>query len=62
VAARRRLLSDVTPLRESGQYRLLYAGELLAFLGSQLKEFAHYRDVRPDRLQDPVVLVMRKLL
>jgi MFS family permease len=36
VAARRRLLSDVTPLRESGQYRLLYAGELLAFLGSQL--------------------------
>jgi MFS family permease len=33
---RRRLLSDVTPLRESGQYRLLYAGELLAFLGSQL--------------------------
>jgi hypothetical protein len=36
VAARRRLLSDVTPLRESGQYRLLYAGELFAFLGSQL--------------------------
>ena len=34
--ARRRLLSDVTPLRESPQYRLLYAGELLAFLGSQL--------------------------
>jgi hypothetical protein len=33
---RRRLLSDITPLRESGQYRLLYAGELLAFLGSQL--------------------------
>jgi hypothetical protein len=33
---RRRLLSDVTPLRESGQYRLLYAGELFAFLGSQL--------------------------
>jgi MFS family permease len=33
---RRRLLSDVTPLRESGQYRLLYTGELLAFLGSQL--------------------------
>jgi MFS family permease len=33
---RRRLLSDVTPLRESRQYRLLYAGELLAFLGSQL--------------------------
>jgi MFS family permease len=31
-----RLLSDVTPLRESRQYRLLYAGELLAFLGSQL--------------------------
>jgi Transmembrane secretion effector len=36
VPARRRLLSDVTPLRESPQYRLLYAGELLAFLGSQL--------------------------
>jgi Transmembrane secretion effector len=36
VAARRRLLSDVTPLRESGQYRLLYSGELFAFLGSQL--------------------------
>lgn len=34
--ARRRLLSDVTPLRESPQYRLLYGGELLAFLGSQL--------------------------
>ncbi|HEX8135181.1 MAG TPA: MFS transporter [Actinomycetes bacterium] len=33
---RRRLLSDITPLRESRQYRLLYAGELLAFLGSQL--------------------------
>jgi MFS family permease len=31
-----RLLSDVTPLRESRQYRLLYAGELLAFVGSQL--------------------------
>jgi len=31
-----RLLSDVTPLRESRQFRLLYAGELLAFLGSQL--------------------------
>jgi hypothetical protein len=36
VPARRRLLSDVTPLRESPQYRLLYGGELLAFLGSQL--------------------------
>jgi hypothetical protein len=36
VPARRRLLSDVTPLREPPQYRLLYAGELLAFLGSQL--------------------------
>jgi transmembrane secretion effector len=33
---RRRLLSDVTPLRESRQYRVLYVGELLAFLGSQL--------------------------
>ena len=38
-----RLLSDVTPLRESRQYRLLYAGELLAFLGSQPKELAQYR-------------------
>ena len=33
---RRRLLSDVTPLRESRQYRVLYVGELFAFLGSQL--------------------------
>jgi hypothetical protein len=33
---RRRVLSDVTPLRESAQYRLLYGGELLAVLGSQL--------------------------
>ena len=33
---RPRLFSDVTPLRESGQYRLLYLGELVAFLGSQL--------------------------
>ena len=34
--SRRRVLSDLTPLRESGQYRLLYGGELLAVLGSQL--------------------------
>jgi MFS family permease len=33
---RPRLLSDVTPLRESRQYRVLYVGELLAFLGSQI--------------------------
>ncbi|HYT26662.1 MAG TPA: MFS transporter [Actinomycetota bacterium] len=33
---RPRLLSDFTPLRESRQYRLLYAGELVALLGSQL--------------------------
>jgi len=33
---RPRLLSDITPLRESRQYRLLYVGELLAFLGSQI--------------------------
>jgi hypothetical protein len=29
------VLSDVTPLRESAQYRLLYGGELLAVLGSR---------------------------
>ena len=32
----RRLFSDITPLQESRQYRLLYLGELVAFLGSQL--------------------------
>jgi hypothetical protein len=57
-----RLLSDVTPLRESRQYRLLYAGELLAFVGSQPKELAHYRRPALIACRDPVVLVMRKLL
>jgi len=33
---RPRLLSDITPLRESRQYRVLYVGELFAFLGSQI--------------------------
>jgi Transmembrane secretion effector len=33
---RPRLLSDITPLRESRQYRVLYVGELFAFVGSQL--------------------------
>src|SRR5919198_23795 len=32
----RRLFSDITPLQESRQYRLLYVGELVAFLGSQV--------------------------
>jgi predicted MFS family arabinose efflux permease len=32
----RATLSDVTPLRESRQYRVLYVGELVGFLGSQL--------------------------
>src|SRR6266536_1418273 len=34
--ARPRLLADTTPLRESRHYRLLFLGEGLAFLGSQL--------------------------
>jgi hypothetical protein len=33
---RPRLLSDITPLKESRQYRLLYVGELVGFLGSQI--------------------------
>jgi MFS family permease len=33
---RPRLLSDVTPLKESRQYRVLYLGELVALFGSQL--------------------------
>ena len=33
---RPRLLSDLSPLRESRQYRLLYLGELFALFGSQL--------------------------
>jgi MFS family permease len=33
---RRRLLADVTPLRESREFRLLYGGQLISFLGSQL--------------------------
>lgn len=32
----RRLLVDVAPLRESRAYRLLYAGQLVSFLGRQL--------------------------
>ncbi|HVW35261.1 MAG TPA: MFS transporter [Acidimicrobiia bacterium] len=34
--ARRRLFADITPLRESGDFRRLYAGQLVSFLGSQL--------------------------
>lgn len=32
----RRLVVDITPLRQSGAYRLLYAGTFTAFLGRQL--------------------------
>ena len=34
--ARPRLLVDITPLRESRDYRLLYAGQLVSFVGHQL--------------------------
>jgi predicted MFS family arabinose efflux permease len=34
--ARRRMLVDVTPLRESREYRLLYSGQMVSFLGRQL--------------------------
>lgn len=33
---RPRLLADVTPLRESREFRLLFGGQLVSFLGSQL--------------------------
>ena len=33
---RRRLFADVTPLRESREFRLLFGGQLVSFLGSQL--------------------------
>ncbi|MGH9224075.1 MAG: MFS transporter [Acidimicrobiales bacterium] len=36
MAARRRLLVDITPLRESRDYRYLFAGQAVAYLGSQL--------------------------
>src|SRR5919197_432958 len=51
---RRRLLSDITPLRESRQYRLLYAGELLAFLGSQLTVVLVANALRPQPLLWPL--------
>ncbi|MDP9071260.1 MAG: MFS transporter [Actinomycetota bacterium] len=34
--ARRRLLLDVSPLRASRDFRLLFAGQLISFMGSQL--------------------------
>jgi MFS family permease len=34
--ARRRLLADVTPLRESAGFRALFAGQLVSFLGNQV--------------------------
>ena len=34
--ARRRLLADITPLRESADYRRLYFGQLVSFIGTQL--------------------------
>ena len=34
--ARRRLLLDVSPIREHREYRLLYSGQLVSFLGHQL--------------------------
>lgn len=35
-AARRRILPDLSPLRESRQYRLLWTGQLISFLGRQV--------------------------
>ena len=34
--ARRRVFVDVTPLRESRDYRYLYFGQMVSFLGRQL--------------------------
>jgi MFS family permease len=34
--ARRRLLADVTPLRVSREFRLIFGGQLVSFIGSQL--------------------------
>ena len=34
--ARRRLLLDVSPIREHREYRLLYSGQMVSFLGHQL--------------------------
>ena len=36
MAARRRLFADIAPLRDSADFRRLYVGQLLSFLGSQL--------------------------
>lgn len=36
IAPRRRILVDVTPLRQSRDYRCLFAGQAVAYLGSQL--------------------------
>src|SRR5438105_15188447 len=34
--ARRRLFADIAPLRDSPDFRRLYVGQLVSFLGSQL--------------------------
>lgn len=34
--ARRRVLADITPLRESPDFRRLYVGQLISFIGTQL--------------------------
>jgi len=36
MAARRRLFADIAPLRDSADFRRLYVGQLVSFLGSQL--------------------------
>jgi MFS family permease len=36
MAARRRLFADIAPLRDSADFRRLYTGQLISFLGSQL--------------------------
>ena len=36
MAARRRVFVDISPLRRSREFRLLYSGQLVSFIGSQL--------------------------
>src|SRR5205807_9020983 len=36
MADRRRLFADIAPLRDSADFRRLYVGQLVSFLGSQL--------------------------
>lgn len=40
VPLRRRLLADITPLRESPEYRRLWAGQSLSFMGTQMTNVA----------------------